>query len=94
MNVIKLFRNTSRLSLHHCLETFKYVEVPIISMGSITLERLHKELLSIKEELKRISLVLEEDFELSDEAKKELERSRKEPLTSYVDHEEVLKEFS
>lgn len=63
-------------------------------MESITLERLHRELLSIKEELKRISLVLEEDFELSDEAKKELEKSRKEPLTSYIDHEKVLKEFS
>ena len=61
-------------------------------MESITLEDLHKELLGLKKELKRLSLILEEDFELSDEAKKELSEARKEPLTSYVDHEEVLKE--
>ncbi|MEE8400765.1 MAG: hypothetical protein V3R86_01245 [Candidatus Hydrothermarchaeaceae archaeon] len=52
-------------------------------METITLERLHKEMLSIKKELKRISFILGEDFELSKEA-----------ISSYVDHEEVLKEFS
>jgi hypothetical protein len=60
----------------------------------ITIEHLHKEILGIKEELKRISLLLEEDFELSEEAKKELYEAREEPLSSYVDHEKVLREFS
>jgi len=63
-------------------------------METITLERLHKEVLGIKKELKRISLILGEDFELSEEAKKELREARKEPISSYIDHEEVLKEFS
>jgi hypothetical protein len=63
-------------------------------METITLERLHKEVLGIKKELKRISLILEEDFELSEEAKKELIEARKEPISSYVDHEEVLRESS
>ncbi len=63
-------------------------------MKTITLERLHKEVLSIKKELKRISFILGEDFELSEEAKKELKEARKEPISSYVDHEEVLKEFA
>lgn len=63
-------------------------------MGTITLERLHKDVLGIKKELKRISLILGEDFELSEEAKKELREARKEPISSYVDHAEVLKEFS
>lgn len=62
-------------------------------METITLERLHKEMLSIKKELKRISFILGEDFELSKEARKELREARKEPISSYVDHEEVLKEF-
>ncbi|MFQ6137106.1 MAG: hypothetical protein ACE5PM_08005 [Candidatus Hydrothermarchaeales archaeon] len=63
-------------------------------METITLEQLHKEILGIKEELKRISSLLEEDFELSEEAKKELYEARKEPISSYVDHEKVIKEFS
>ncbi len=63
-------------------------------MKTITLEHLHNEVLGIKKELKRISFILREDFELSDGAKKELKEARKEPISSYVDHEEVLKEFS
>ncbi len=63
-------------------------------METITLERLHKEVLGIKKELKRIGFILGEDFELSEEAKKELREARKEPISSYVGHEEVLKEFS
>ena len=63
-------------------------------MGTITLERLHKEMLGIKKELKRISFILGEDFELSEKAKKDLREARKESISSYIDHEEVLNEFS
>lgn len=74
---------------------FKYVNISLISfMETITLEHLHKEILDIKKELKKISFLLEEDFELSEEAKKELFEARKEPISSYIDHEKVLKEFS
>ena len=62
-------------------------------METITLEHIHKDLVDVKSELKRLSSVIAEDFELSDWAKKELEEARKEPLSSYVDHEKVLKEF-
>jgi len=36
----------------------------------------------------------EEDFELSASAKKELKEARGQPLSEYIDHEEVLKEFN
>ncbi len=63
-------------------------------METITLEHLHKDIEEIKFELKRISSIIKEDFELSENTKKELEEARKEPLSSYIGHEEVLKEFA
>ena len=63
-------------------------------MENITLEHIHKDIGEIKFELKRISSIIEEDFELSESTKKELEEARKEPLSGYIDHEEVLKEFA
>jgi len=62
-------------------------------METITLEHIHKDLVDVKSELRRLSSVIEEDFELSESTKKELEEARKEPLSSYVAHEKVLKEF-
>ncbi len=61
---------------------------------AITLEKLNKDIQEIKIELHKISHFLKEDFELSDNTKKELEKARKEPLSQYVDHKDVLKEFT
>ncbi|PKP55902.1 MAG: hypothetical protein CVT88_09170 [Candidatus Altiarchaeales archaeon HGW-Altiarchaeales-1] len=57
------------------------------------LDHMHKDIGEIKFELKRLSFIIEDDFELSESTKKDLEKARKEPLSSYIDHEEVLKEF-
>lgn len=61
---------------------------------AVTLEKLNKDIQEIKLELHRISHILKEDFELSEEVKEELEKARKEPLSRYVDHKEVLIEFT
>lgn len=63
-------------------------------MGKVTMEEMHKDLEEIKVELKRISSILEEEFELSDSAKSELTEARKEALSGYIDHHVVDKEFS
>lgn len=63
-------------------------------MEAVTLEKLDKDIQEIKVVLNKLTHVLEEDFELSEETKKELEEARKEPISEYVDHEEVLKEFA
>lgn len=63
-------------------------------MESITLEKVYGDIKEIKLELRRLVSLIKEDFELSSNTKKELEEARKEPLSGYVDHEEVLKEFS
>ncbi len=63
-------------------------------METVTLKKLEKDINEVKIQLNKITHILTEDFELSESAKKALESARKEPLSDYVDHEEVLKEFA
>ena len=63
-------------------------------MASVTLEKINKDIQEIKIELHTLSHILHEDFELSESVKKELQQARKESLSTYIDHEEVLKRFS
>ncbi len=55
------------------------------------IETLHKEILDIKNDLAYIKNILSEEYELSDEAKKQLEIARKTPVSEYISHEEVKK---
>ena len=58
-------------------------------MPNVTLETIHNELEDIKGEIKFIRHVMEEDYRLSDWAKKELVEARKLPDSKLIDHEEV-----
>jgi len=53
------------------------------------LETIHNELEGIKGEIKFIRHVMEEDYRLSDWAKKELVEARKLPDSKLIGHEEV-----
>ena len=55
---------------------------------------MNKDIQEIKLELHKLSHILDEDFELSENVKKELKQARKESLDTYVDHKDVLKRFS
>ena len=57
----------------------------------MTLEKIHKDLKDIKGELKFLKHVMEEEYELSDWAKKELVEARKVPDSKLISHEEVKK---
>jgi hypothetical protein len=63
-------------------------------MVPITLEKLDKDIQEVKVVLHKMMHFLEEDFELSEATKKELGEARAEPLSEYIDHEDVVKEFS
>lgn len=63
-------------------------------MASITLEKLDRDLTEIRMQLLKLTHLLEEDFELSDRAKRGLAAARKQPLSAYVDHARVMKEFA
>ncbi len=62
-------------------------------MTAVTLERVYEDVKAIKQQLKKLSLVLQEDFELSEHAKKELEEARKTPRSEYVSQKEMENEF-
>ncbi|MDP7181115.1 MAG: hypothetical protein QF486_01475 [Candidatus Woesearchaeota archaeon] len=63
-------------------------------MTELTLKGVHNEVEELKKEVKKMKVLVEEDFELSENAKKELAESRNEDVSTYVDEEEVTKEFS
>ena len=73
---------------------FKYVVEYNISMETITLERIHKDIKDLKREVEKIHTLIEEDCPLKAEIKEDLKRSRKEPLSGYRDHQDVVREFS
>lgn len=56
-------------------------------MAEITNEMVYENIVEIKEKIGKIEHMLEEDFELSDEAKKELKEARATPESEYVDLE-------
>jgi hypothetical protein len=61
---------------------------------SITLNKIHEDLLSIKKDLNRIRIFFDEDeFKLSDEMKKQIMESRKIPMSKMISQEEVEREF-
>ena len=54
-------------------------------MTQVTLNKLNKDIQDIKVKLNKIVNILEEEYELTEIAKKELEEARKTPLAEYVD---------
>ena len=61
---------------------------------TVTLEKIHEDMLSIKKELHRIvSYFEEDDLELSDNIKKEITESREKPGSEMMSQDEVEKEF-
>ncbi len=62
-------------------------------MTTVTLQQVYEDLQEIKVEIKKLTAIVEEDFELAEGVKRELVHARKEKLSEYIDHKEVLKEF-
>lgn len=61
----------------------------------ITLEAMYRAIQNIQRELHEIKeIIVEDEEELTGEAKHQLEKARKTPISEYIDHEEVVKEFS
>lgn len=58
---------------------------------TVTLEHLHEDMLGLRQEMEHIKLLLEEDFELTDRAKKALEKARKTPKCKYISQEALRK---
>ncbi|MCX9014650.1 MAG: hypothetical protein OIN89_07645 [Candidatus Methanoperedens sp.] len=63
-------------------------------MAEVTLEQIHKDLVSIKKDVHKIKTYFEEDnLELSDDIKKQIVISRKTPISQMISQNEVEIEF-
>lgn len=60
-------------------------------MANVTLDTIYKEVVDIKGEIKLLKHLMEEEYDLSTWAKKELEEARKVPDSELISHEEVRK---
>ena len=62
-------------------------------MAPVSLEIIHKDLKNLQKDVDFIKHLVAEDFELSQEAKKQLEEARKTPRAEYISQEDMEKEF-
>ncbi|MBI4176056.1 MAG: hypothetical protein HY518_02550 [Candidatus Aenigmarchaeota archaeon] len=63
-------------------------------MGAVTLEQVNRNVMAIKQELDVIRAYTEEEnMELSGETKKQIEESRKRPLSEMIPYKEIEKKF-
>lgn len=60
---------------------------------STTIEHLHQDILEIKQELSLIKNILIEDFELTEEAIKELNEARRTAKEEYIPQDELKKKL-
>ena len=62
-------------------------------MTSVSLKTIHEDLKNLQKDMQFIKHALTEDFELSSEAKRQLEQARKTPRSEYISQKDMEKEF-
>ena len=62
---------------------------------AVTLETIHQDMQKIKSELSFLKHIMEEDYELDDEAKQRLEIARKDMKDGkYISHDKIMARYS
>ncbi|MBI4015855.1 MAG: hypothetical protein HY362_04020 [Candidatus Aenigmarchaeota archaeon] len=59
----------------------------------LSLEHMHKDILSLKENVEELRMVIEDEIELSGHAKRLLAESRRREKSEFTEHEAVRREF-
>ena len=62
-------------------------------METVTLDVINKNVMKLRNDMAYLKHILEEEYELSDWAKKELEEARETPDSEYISQEDMEKEF-
>jgi len=62
-------------------------------METVTLDVINKNIMKLRDDMAYLKHILEEDYELSDTAKKELKEARETPDNEYISQEDMEKEF-
>jgi hypothetical protein len=63
-------------------------------METITLNKIHEDILSLRKEMNEMKILIEEDLEISDEVVQEIEESRSRPKEEFVSQDNMMKEFN
>ena len=62
-------------------------------METITLEKIHKDLLDLKREVRELKDFIHEDFELAEDVVSDIEDSRKRQRSELISNKEMEEEF-
>ena len=62
-------------------------------MAQVSLKTIHEDLRNLQKDVQFIKHAIAEDFELSKEAKRQLEEARKTPKAEYISQKDIEKEF-
>ena len=63
-------------------------------METVTLDVVYKEIKDLKGEMLHLKHLMEEDYELSNWAKDELKKARKEMKSKTISHEEIMRKYA
>ena len=62
-------------------------------METVTLDVINKNVMKLRDDMTYLKHILEEEYELSNQAKKELKEARETPESEYISQEDMEKEF-
>jgi hypothetical protein len=63
-------------------------------MRNVTLETIHKDIASLKKEIREIKVILIQEPELAEDVVKRINKARQRMKSGFVSHKEVKKEFA
>lgn len=62
-------------------------------MPTVTLETINKNIIGLKHELEELKTRLNEEYELSEQAKKDLEEARSTMHKTFISHDKIMAKF-
>lgn len=62
-------------------------------MKTVTLEKINENINNLRMDIQELKARFNEEFELSDEAKRDLEEARKTMNKEFLTHEEIMKKY-
>ena len=63
-------------------------------MRSVTLQQIHRDLTEIRQEIRSLRVLVEEDLEPADDVVREVAESRRRPREHLIPHRRIAEEFS
>jgi len=62
-------------------------------METMTLQQLHEDMIEIKKDLQYIKETIDEDFQVAEDVRQDIQESRKRTKNEFISHQDLKKEF-